>query len=54
MNTYCDSRFSHPAKLFSISLLDRLRGCLCRLHLREVPAGVDLSCLVAAFMDNPG
>jgi len=54
MNTYCDSRSSRPAKLFSFSLLDSLPGCLCRLHLREAPAGVGLSRLVTAFMNNPG
>jgi hypothetical protein len=54
MYTYYDSRSSCPAKLFSFSLLDSLAGCLCRLHVREVPAGVGLSRLVTAFMNNPG
>jgi hypothetical protein len=54
MNTYCDSRSSRPARLFSFSLLDSLPGCLCRLRLREAPAGVGLSRLVTAFMNNPG
>jgi len=54
MNTYCDSRSSRPTGLFSFSLLDSLSGCLCRLHLREAPAGVGLSRLATAFLNNPG
>lgn len=54
MNTYCDNRSSHPARLFSFSLLDSLSGCLCRLHLREATAGFGLSRLATAFMNNPG
>jgi len=54
MNTYYDSRSSRPAGLFSFSLLDSLSGCLYRLHLREAPAGVGLSRLATAFMNNPG
>lgn len=54
MDTYYDSRSSCPAKLFSFSLLDSLPGGLCRLHLREVPAGGGLSRLVTAFINNPG
>ena len=53
MNTYYDSRSSRPAGLFSFSLLDSLSGCLCRLPLREAPAGVGLSRLATAFMNNP-
>jgi hypothetical protein len=54
MNTYCDSRSSRPAGLFSFSLLDSLSGYLCRPHVREAPAGVGLSRLATAFMNNPG
>ena len=54
MNTYCDNRSSRPPRLFSFSLLDSLSGCLCRLHLREATAGVGLSRLATAFMNNPG
>ena len=54
MNTYCDSRSSLPAGLFSFSLLDSLLGYLCRPHVREAPAGIGLSRLATAFMNNPG
>jgi hypothetical protein len=54
MNTYCDSRSSRPAGLFSFSLFDSLLGCLCRLHVRKDPAGVGFSRLATAFMNNSG
>jgi hypothetical protein len=55
MNTYCGSRSSRPAALFSFGLLDvplwvRLR----RPHLQEAPSAFGLNCLATAFTNNPG
>ena len=55
MNTYCGGRFSRPAELFSLALLDvpqRVR--LRRPRLREAPAGFGLDRLATAFLTNPG
>jgi hypothetical protein len=55
MNTYCDSRSSCPALLFSLGLLDvLLRVRLRRPYLREATAGFGLSRLATASMNNPG
>ena len=55
MNTYCDSRSSRPARLFSLGLLDVFQGIrLRRPRLRAATADVGLSCLETAFMNNPG
>jgi hypothetical protein len=65
MNTYCGSRSSRPARLFSFSLLGVLLSrCtrksngypvrLRRPHLREATAGFGLSCLATAFLNNLG
>ena len=54
MNTYYDNRSSRPAGFFSFSLFDSLLGCLRRLHVRETQAGVGLSRLATAFLNNPG
>jgi hypothetical protein len=54
VNTYCDSRFSRPARLFSLVLLDGLRIRLRRPRLREATADVGLSRLATAFMNKPG
>jgi len=65
MNTYCDSRSSRPARLFSLGLLDvfftrcigKSNGSPIRVRrprLRAATADVGLSCLATAFMNNPG
>ncbi|WP_213043311.1 hypothetical protein [Nitrospira defluvii] len=54
MNTCSVARSSHPAGLFSFSLLDGLQVRLRRPHVREAPAGVGLKRLATAFMNNPG
>jgi hypothetical protein len=54
-NTYCGSRFSRPAGLFSFGLLDvPLRVRLRRPRLREAPAGFGLDRLATAFLTSPG
>ena len=54
MNTCYVVRFSRPAELFSIGLLDGLQVRLRQPHLREAPAGFGLERLATAFMNNPG
>jgi hypothetical protein len=55
MNTYCGSRFSRPARLFSLGLLDvLLRVRLRRPQLRGATAGFGLDRLATAFLGNPG
>src|SRR5437773_9227906 len=51
----CDSRFSRPARLFSLDLLDVPRGVrLRRPRFRAAPADFGLNCLATASLNNPG
>ena len=55
MNNYSGGRFTLPARLFSLSLLDVLQGVrLRRPRLRAATAGLGLTRLATTFMNNPG
>jgi len=55
MNIYSGGRFTLPARLFSLSLLDVLQGVrLRRPRLRAATAGLGLTRLATTFMNNPG
>ena len=55
MDTYCVGRSSHPARLFSLVLLDVPQGVrLRRPRLREATAAFGLSRLATASLNIPG
>ena len=54
MNTGSGVRASHPARLFSFSLLDGLPVRLRRPHVRAASAGFRPEHLATAFMNSPG
>ena len=54
MNTYCGIRYSRPAELFSLGLLNVSRIRLRRSRLREAPANFGLECLATVCMSHPG
>ena len=54
MSAYDVVRSSHPAGVFSFSLLDGLPVRLRRPYLREAPARFGLDRLATAFMNHPG
>ena len=54
MHTYCGIRYSHPAGLFSLGLLNVSRIRLHRSCLREAPADFGLECLATVCLSHPG
>jgi len=54
MNACSGVRFSRPARLFSLGLLDELPVRLRRPRVRAASAGFRLERLATAFMNNPG
>lgn len=54
MNTYCGIRYSRPAGLFSLGLLNVSRIRLRRFRLREALADFGLECLATVWMSHSG
>ena len=55
--TFHASRFTllwNDARTTLADFFSILLRCLCRFHMREAQAGVGLSRLATAFMNNPG
>ena len=54
MHTYCGIRYSRPAGLVSLGLLNVSRIRLRRSRLREAPADFGLECLATVCLSHPG
>jgi len=54
MNTYCGSRYSHPARLFSFGFLDVLIEYASVASLARSHGGLRSPYLETAFLNNPG